>query len=100
MQWFWDQYVPDLQQRQEPYAAPLRARNFDGLPPALVQTAEYDPLRDEGEAYAQALQSAGIAVQMTRYPGLIHGFFGMQESVPATRPALQEAISALVEHLG
>jgi acetyl esterase len=65
-----------------------------------VQTAEYDPLRDEGEAYAQALANAGVAVQMTRYPGLIRGFFGMQETVPATRPALQEAINALTRHLG
>jgi acetyl esterase len=99
MQWFWDQYVPDLEQRREPYAAPLRAARLDGLPPALVQTAEFDPLRDEGEAYAEALRQAGVAVRMTRYDGLIHGFFGMQDAIPAARPALQEAIAALREHL-
>lgn len=95
MQWFWDQYVPDLDQRREPYAAPLRAERLDRLPPALVQTAGFDPLRDEGEAYADALRAAGVPVQKTRYPGLIHGFFGMQETVPAARPALKEAVDAL-----
>jgi len=99
MQWFWDQYVPDLDQRHEAYASPLRAARLDGLPPALVQTAGYDPLRDEGEAYAEALKAAGVAVRATRYEGLIHGFFGMQDAIPATRPALQEAITALREHL-
>ncbi len=99
MQWFWDQYVPDLDQRHEPYAAPLRATRFDGLPPVLVQTAGFDPLRDEGEAYAQALRNAGVSVQSTRYEGLIHGFFGMQDGIPAARPALVEAVAALREHL-
>jgi acetyl esterase len=99
MQWFWDQYVPDPAQRHEPYASPLRAADFTGLPPALVQTAGFDPLRDEGEAYASALRAAGVDVQSTRYTGLIHGFFGMQDAVPATRPALVEAIAALREHL-
>jgi acetyl esterase len=100
MQWFWDQYVPDQAQRHEPYAAPLRAARLDTLPPALIQTAEYDPLRDEGEAYAAALEAAGVQVRLTRYPGLIHGFFGMQDTVAAARPALDEAVTALRERLG
>jgi acetyl esterase len=100
MQWFWDQYVPDLDQRREPYAAPLEAKSLAGLPPALVQTAEYDPLRDEGEAFAAALRRDGVAVTATRYDGLIHGFFGMQEAVAAARPALAEALAALRQHLG
>ncbi len=99
MQWFWDQYVPDLDQRHEPYAAPLQAARLADLPPALVQTAGFDPLRDEGEAYAEALRAAGVAVRMTRYDGLIHGFFGMQDAIPAARPAFSEAIDALREHL-
>jgi acetyl esterase len=100
MQYFWDQYVPDMDQRTEPYAAPLRAADLRGLPAALVQTAEYDPLRDEGEAYAAALQKAGVSVQQTRYDGLIHGYFGMQDAIAAARPAMAEAVAVLRAHLG
>lgn len=99
MQWFWDQYVPDLEQRLEPFASPLRAESLEGLPPALVQTAEYDPLRDEGEAYARALEQAGVPVEQQRYDGLIHGFFGMQDTVAAARPALDQAVAALRRYL-
>ncbi len=99
MQWFWDHYVPDTQERSNPYAAPLEGE-LSGLPPALVMTAEYDPLRDEGEAYAQALQDAGCAVQMIRYDGLIHGFFGMFDAIAAAQDAMQQATDALIEHIG
>ena len=89
-----------MDQRTEPYAAPLRAADLRGLPAALVQTAEYDPLRDEGEAYAAALQKAGVSVQQTRYDGLIHGYFGMQDAIAAARPAMAEAVAVLRAHLG
>jgi acetyl esterase len=95
MQWFWDQYVPNAAQRADPYASPLRARSLAGLPPALVISAEFDPLRDEGEAYAEALRRAGVAVQCSRYDGQIHGFFGMGYAIDRARSALDEAATAL-----
>ncbi len=100
MMWFWDHYVPQASDRSNAYAAPLAAEDLTGLPPALVQTAEYDPLRDEGEAYATALQQAGCSVAQTRYAGLIHGYFGMQEAVAAARPAMAEATAALRQAIG
>src|SRR3546814_190477 len=74
MKWFWDNYTTDAGQRNEIYASPLRATpaQLKGLPPALVQTAEADVLRDEGEAYARKLDAAGVPVTAVRYNGMIH----------------------------
>jgi acetyl esterase len=88
MRWFWNHYVPDPARRDEPYAAPLRAEKLSGLPPATVVTAEFDPLRDEGEAYAGRLRDAGVAVESIRYDGMIHGFVQLLAVFDAARQAV------------
>lgn len=95
MKWFWDNYLPDTAKRKEIYASPLQAswEQLKGLPPALVQTAENDVLRDEGEAYARKLNEAGVPVTLTRYAGLIHdyGLLNPIADVPAIRTAITQA---------
>ncbi|MDH4554476.1 alpha/beta hydrolase [Pseudomonas sp. BN417] len=103
MQWFWNNYTTDPRQRAEIYASPLQAsvEQLKGLPPALVQTAEFDVLRDEGEAYARKLDAAGVEVTSVRYNGMIHdfGLLNVLAKVPGTRAAMQQAGEALKEHL-
>lgn len=100
MRWFWQHYLPDEAAGRSPYASPLQAENLRGLPPALVVTAEFDPLRDEGEAYAARLQAAGVPATLRRYEGLIHGFLGMTAAIERARTALEEIGRALQEALG
>ena len=95
MHWFWDHYAPTQDDRRHPYASPLLADDLSGLPPALVMTAEYDPLRDEGEDYARALAKAGVDARFVRYDGFIHGFFAHTRTIPATRQAMSDACAAL-----
>jgi acetyl esterase len=95
MHWYWQQYLPDPAHGAEPYASPLRAEDLRGLPPALVITAEYDVLRDEGAAYAERLRAAGVPVQYSRYAGMNHGFFGAFLAVDRARDAVAEAGEAL-----
>ena len=95
MAWFRDHYHPDPARKSDPYASVLRAPDLSGLPPAVVATAEYDPLRDEGEAYAAALEKAGVRVTLRRFDGLIHGFFGL----PHVSPACAEANRVLCADL-
>lgn len=103
MEWFWDNYTSDPKQRNEIYASPLRAslEQLQGLPPALVQTAEMDVLRDEGEAYARRLNTAGVAVTSVRYNGMIHdyGLLNVVAEVPAVRSAMDQAAQALKNNL-
>jgi len=94
MEWFWDHYLPDGD-RFHPDASPLRAEDVSGTAPALVITAEFDPLRDEGEAYAGRLEDAGVPVTLSRYDGMIHGFFRMPGAMDKANDALAEAASAL-----
>ena len=95
MRWFWNHYLAREAQGLERYASPLRAPSLTGLPSALVITAEYDPLRDEGEAYAARLRNTGVAVTLTRYPGMIHGFIRMTRIVDLARTALDEIAHSL-----
>lgn len=94
MRWFWDQFVPS-EHREHPYAVPMRAQDVSGVAPALIQTAEFDPLRDEGEAYGQRLTEAGVPVTVTRYDGVIHGFISRWEQIARATQAHDEAGDAL-----
>jgi acetyl esterase len=95
MKWFWNHYLPKPADGANPLASPMRAASLDGLPPALVITAEFDPLRDEGEAYGARLQEAGIATTVTRYNGVVHGFFAMTTVFNQAGPALDQAAAAI-----
>jgi len=103
MAWFWDAYLPDLERRSEPYASPLRASDeqLSGLPPAFVIVDEADVLRDEGEAYAARLRTAGVAVTTVRYDGITHDFMMLNplSNTHATRAAVDQAISILRDAL-
>jgi acetyl esterase len=99
MQWFWDQYTTDPDQRDEITASPLRAtiEQLTGLPKALVITAEADVLRDEGEAYAAKLRAAGVDVTATRYTGIIHDFVMLNalRDTNAAQAAITQAVNFL-----
>ena len=95
MKYGWDLYAPGEKMRNNPYVSPLRASNEDlqGLPAALVITAENDPLRDEGEAYGRKLMDAGVPVTITRYNGMIHDFILLNaiNQLPEVQAALRQA---------
>jgi acetyl esterase len=90
MRWFWEQYLGPGGDSDDGYASVLRHPDLAGLPPTLVITAEYDPLRDEGEAYGEHLAQAGVEVSTRRFDGMIHGFLGMDELVPEANEAMDE----------
>jgi acetyl esterase len=87
MNWFWNQYA-DVAHAREPYLSPLHAKSLAGLPPAMVFTAEYDPLRDQGELYARRLSEAGVPVTLKRFDGMIHSFFVMGGVIEQGREAI------------
>jgi acetyl esterase len=95
MQWFWAHYLGAQDLAEDPYAAPARAADLSGLPPAYVATAEYDPLRDEGEAYAEALRAAGVQVSARRFDGLLHGFFWMPAALPVGQSIVDDMVALL-----
>ena len=94
MIWFWDHYLPDVTRRTEPDASPLYTPDLAGLPPAVVLTAEHDPLRDEGEEYAQRLQDAGVPVDLQRHKGQMHAFFALL-MLPGSERGFQQVVKAV-----
>jgi acetyl esterase len=103
MMYFWDSYLPEKAKRREIYASPLQATKsqLSGLPPAIIEVAENDVLRDEGEAYARKLDEAGVSVVSVRYNGMIHdfGLLNAIATIPGTRAALYQAAAALKKAL-
>jgi len=102
MEWFWNCYIPDPAARSVPDASPLRAESLANLPPAIVITAEYDPLRDEGIAYAERLQEAGVQVTHRHYENMFHDFFSFVNLIDAGNEAVARVgaeIRALVATL-
>jgi acetyl esterase len=95
MEWFWDCYLASERDRSNPYCCPGAAKDLRGLPPALIVTAEYDPLRDEAEEFAARLRWAGVEARCTRYEGVTHAFTGMASVLEKGRRSILEAADAL-----
>ncbi len=98
MIWFWDHYLPDVTRRSEPDASPLHTPDLAGLPPAVVLTAEHDPLRDEGEEYAQRLEEAGVPVDFQRHARQMHAFFALL-MLPGSERGFQQVVKAVRRHV-
>jgi acetyl esterase len=95
LHWFMDNYIPDIQDRKDPMASPMLRPKLEGLPPALVISAEFDPLVDENEAYARRLKEAGVPTEYVCFPGMIHPFFTLGGVVEDTVKAEALAAQAL-----
>jgi acetyl esterase len=100
MKWFYEQYLRTPDDGNDRRVAPMRAESLAGLPRAVVITAEYDPLRDQGEAYAQRLQDEGVPTELVRANGLIHGFYGMHAFMPPAQESWDTTVAALRDALG
>ena len=99
MRWFWNQYLPRAELVDDALASPLRAEDLAGLPATTLITAEYDPLRDEGEDFARRLQQAGVKVRLERCEGMIHGFISMAAFAERAQSALEAAAADLRQAL-
>jgi acetyl esterase len=99
MDWFYGHYAGAWDDAKDPRLSPLHAADLAGLPPAVIVTAEYDPLRDEGEAYGKALRAAGVEAEVRLYDGMIHGFFDMGTISPAAQTAIDESCARFGELL-
>lgn len=95
MKWFWNHYLADDGASKSHFAVPMCASDLSNLPPATVITGEFDPLRDEGEAYGQKLADAGVPTTTRRFDGMIHGFFGMTHVIEGARDAMEFAVNQL-----
>ncbi|MNY35151.1 Carboxylesterase NlhH [compost metagenome] len=95
MEWFRAQYLERAEQAEEPLASPLLAADLAQLPPTTLLSAEFDPLRDEGEAFAERLRAAGVAVRLQRASGMIHGFVSFAPLVEGAAAALEMAAADL-----
>ena len=100
MVWFWDCYLSNEADGESPYVAPMLAEDLSGLPSAFVLTCEFDPLRDEGEAYAKRLQEAGVPTKHSRYDGMIHAFFNAGIPFTRTWDAINETAGELRKAFG
>jgi acetyl esterase len=99
MDWFYGHYAGTWENEKDPRLSPLHAADLAGLPPAVIVTAEFDPLRDEGEAYGNALRAAGVEAEVRQYDGMIHGFFDMGTISPAAQTAIDESCARFGEIL-
>jgi acetyl esterase len=99
MDWFYGHYAGAWDDAKDARLSPLHGADLSGLPPAVIVTAEYDPLRDEGEAYGEVLRTAGVRADVQRYDGMIHGFFDMGTISPAAQKAIEESCARFGELL-
>ncbi|MBA3481676.1 MAG: alpha/beta hydrolase fold domain-containing protein [Pirellulales bacterium] len=98
MKWFWGHYLPSPNDGVHPDALPFLAKDFSGLPAATIITAEVDPLRREGEAYAEKLKAAGVAVDYKNVDGVTHEFFGMGAVVDKAKESVAHVGDNLTAH--
>jgi acetyl esterase len=99
MIWFWNNYLPPETNLNNPYLCPLRSNDFSNLPPAFIMTANYDPLRDEAEIYAERLRNANVKVKLCRYKDQMHGFLMQRKNIDAANIAFNDAVKELINGL-